>query len=78
MMNKSPNPPRDDEEFDEWVARSKREDDYQDYCKQHNLDPEDEANWEEWEENEKERASHGWDQMDPDDADGWMDNILKE
>ena len=67
-----------EEKFKKHIAREEREQSYRDFCQDHGLDPEDETNREEWEENEKERDGHSWEQMDPEDEAGWIDNMHKD
>ena len=55
---------------------------YLEFCEADDLDPESEESrllWKEfYEELKKERAGHDWDQMSPEDSDGWTDNMNKD
>ena len=66
------------DDLEESMAREKQEQEFLAYCKQHDLDPEDEESREEWEENCRQYATHEWDQMDPHDAAGWEDDMNKD
>lgn len=66
----------DYDEINRKAAESEEEEEYQEYCKQHGLNPDDQANRDQFREMKDELDGY-WDDMDEDNRDGWNDNILK-
>lgn len=64
------------DEIDRKADEAEQEEEYREYCRQNDLDPEDEDNRAHYKE-VKDELDNYWDDMDEDDRDGWNDNILK-
>jgi len=62
-------------EFDQDADEAKK--DFEDWCEQNELDPEDEGAKEEYKEYLSEVGPSFWNDMDPNDRAGWEDNIIK-
>jgi hypothetical protein len=66
------------EDHEEKEAQERKRADFLAYCKENDLDPEDEGSLEEYKEVMVETGDAWWDSLDEDDEAGWTDNMNKD
>lgn len=66
------------EDHEEKEARQRQREDFLEYCKDNELDPEEDGSMDEYKEVMAETGDAWWDNLDEDDRDGWTDNMNKD